>query len=289
MINNYKCMNKILDNDSISVYICTYLEELNIEECIKSIKNNNIENIHIVDSSPNNLTADIAIKNNASVIKTKKGLAGQRQVAIEHCKTEFIMFVDADDRLDSNCVKILFNELLDLKYDGIRAKTRIYCPQTYWQIAANEVLKYCITIPGPTKMIGRPALYKTEILKKAGFDLSFNNIGNEDSALSIRMEKIGAYQGIGNGISYRKHPAKFRENFKDWKKYGYGDANIILEYPHKTYNVIKHLLYVYPIKRSWQLIKNCKGLYIGYTILQGFFRFFYCLLYLLKLIFENSN
>jgi hypothetical protein len=135
--------------------------------------------------------------------------------------------------------------------------------------------QYCINSIGKTNMVGRPAIYKTAIIKKVGMDISFNGVGNEDTALSIKMEKYGAIQGKGSAISFRSHPPTFKENLKAWKKYGLGDAQIIKRYPDKIFNIIKHLLYNYPIKRSIEYIKNGKMKYIGFPILIGYIRFFY--------------
>lgn len=262
-------------NELIGIYICTYNEENNIEECIEKIKNNFVYDICIVDASLDDKTSKLAMKSGARVLKAEKGLAGQRQIAIKDCKKDFLMFVDADDRLEKNCIKKLYNDLIVNNYDAVQSSLRVFEPKTYWQKGMDNVLRYCISIEGKTNMVGRPALYKTKILKDVGMDLSFNNIGNEDSALSIRLEKIGAIQGISSGISYRKHPEYFKDNYKAWKKYGYGDAKIIEKYPEKKSNILKHLLYVYPIKRSFKLISKGKIIYILFTILTGIIRFYH--------------
>jgi hypothetical protein len=114
-------------------------------------------------------------------------------------------------------------------------------------------------------------------LKQVGMDVSFNGVGNEDAALSIKMESFGALQGKGSGISYRHHPASFKENFNAWKKYGLGDAQLIKQYPNKLFNILKHLLYVYPIKRSFYYIRNNEMIYIGFPIMTGIVRFGYML------------
>ena len=260
---------------SITIYICTYHEEDNIQECIQSIQQNGYENITIIDASKDELTKQKAIEVDAKVITTSKGLAGQRQVAIDDCKTEYLMFVDADDRLDSNCIDILIGEMSENNYDAIQATLRVLNPQSYWEKGMDANLNYCINSLGQTNMLGRPAIYKTNVLKQVGMDVSFNGVGNEDAALSIKMEKFGAVQAKGSGISYRCHPASFDENFVAWKKYGLGDAQLIRQYPNKFFNIVKHLLYVYPFKRSFKLIINGESQYVGYPILIGIVRFFY--------------
>jgi len=259
----------------LTIYICTYHEEDNIQACIKSIKSNGYENIKIIDASSDDKTKQKAQKVGAKVITTSKGLAGQRQVAIEDCDTQYLMFVDADDRLDKDCISRLLKELEENCYDAIQASLRVFHPKSYWEKGMDANLNYCINRLGKTDMLGRPAIYKTEIIRQVGMNVSFNGVGNEDAALSIKMEKHGAIQGKGSGISYRYHPASFSENFIAWRKYGLGDARLITQYPNKSFNILKHLLYVYPIKRSFQYIIKGETKYIGYPIFIGYVRFFY--------------
>jgi len=260
---------------NIAIYICTYHEEDNIQDCIKSIKQNGYENILVIDASKDDLTKIKAQEVSAKVITTTKGLASQRQVAIDDCQSEYLMFVDADDRLDKNCISALLEELEGNQYDAIQASLRVLNPKTYWEKGMDVNLTYCTNGLGKTNMLGRPAIYKTNILKQVGMDVSFNGVGNEDAALSIKMERFGAIQGKGSGISYRYHPASFKENFEAWKKYGLGDAQLIRQYPNKLFNILKHLLYVYPIKRSLYYVINGKAKYVGYPILLGLTRLIY--------------
>lgn len=257
----------------ITVCVCTYNEERNIKKCIQHIKRNGVNNILIIDAGTDK-TKEIAENEGAIVLTCEKGLARQRQMAIDYCTTKYLAFVDADDEIEKNCIEILLKELEGEKYDAIQASVRVFQPQTYWQKAIDATWKYCIYKAGLTNMIGRPAIYKTEAIKSVGSDINFVNIGDEDTAISIRMEQAGYKQGIGHGISYRKCHKTFGENRKEWIKYGKGDAMVVKQYPAKKKSIYKHLLINYPIKRSWDLIKNGKGGYCLYPIFIGLTRFF---------------
>ncbi len=256
----------------VTVCICTYNEENNIRKCIQNIKNGGVHNILVVDASTDK-TRMYAESEGAIVLSCEKGLARQRQVAIDICKTEYLAFVDADDRIRRNCISMLLNEMKAYKYDAIQASVRVWNPKTYWQKAIDATWRYCIFKPGPANMIGRPAIYRTQAIQEVGADINFVNIGDEDTAISIRMEQAGYKQGIGHGISYRKCHASFAENKKEWIKYGKGDAMVIRQYPEKIKDIYKHLLVNYPMKRSWELIKNGEGKYCLYPILMGWVRF----------------
>lgn len=257
----------------ITVCVCTYNEERNIKKCIQHIKQNDIDNILIIDAGTDK-TKEIAEKEGAIVLTCEKGLARQRQMAIDYCETKYLAFVDADDEIEENCIRILLKELKKENYDAIQASVRVFQPKTYWQKAIDATWKYCIYKTGPTNMIGRPAIYKTEAIRSVGSDINFVNIGDEDTAISIRMEQAGYRQAIGHGISFRKCHKTFAENRKEWIKYGKGDAMVIKQYPQKRKNIYEHLLVNYPIKRSWDLFKKGKVIYCLYPIFIGLTRFF---------------
>lgn len=258
--------------ENIMACVCTYNEEKNIRDCIQTIRQNGIQNILVVDASTDN-TKEVAEKEGVEVVCCEKGLAIQRQLAIDICESKYLMFVDADDRLDSKCVDILLNEMEEEGYDAIQASVRVYDPQSYWQKAIDATWQYGIFKKGPSNMIGRPAIYKTAAIKDAGADIRFANIGDEDTAIAIRMEKKGYKQGIGSGISNRICHVSYADNRKEWIKYGKGDAMVIRRYPEKKKAMYKHVLLNYPLKRSWELIKHGKIFYCAYPICIGLTRF----------------
>lgn len=258
--------------ENIMACVCTYNEENNIKDCIRTIRDNGIEDILVVDASIDN-TKEIALAEGVKCITCEKGLAIQRQKAIELCEKEYLVFVDADDRLKEDCIDILMKEMQTTGYDAIQASVRVYEPKTYWQKAIDATWQYGIYKVGPSNMVGRPAIYRAVAIKDAGADIRFANIGNEDTAIAIRMEKKGYKQGIGSGISNRICHASYKDNKKEWVKYGKGDAMVIKQYPEKKKSIYWHLLYNYPVKRSMDLIKNGKGWYCLYPILIGWTRF----------------
>lgn len=264
-------MTKKLD---ISAIVCTLNNSKTLEKCLKLIKKNNPSEIIVIDGYSTDNTVKIAKKNGAKVVVSKRGVARQRQVGIDNANGKYICFIDADDYLESDCLKILLKELIENKYDGIQAMTLSHNAKAYWQKGMHLNMKYFISVPGPTNMLGRPALYKKEVFDKVKFDPIFTYNG-EDSDFSIRMEKKNLSQGIGTGISHRYHSnlETFGKCFKKWIWYGQGDALLAFKHREKLKNIIYHLLVNYPIKKSFKMIKNRKTKFVPFFVLQGVIRF----------------
>lgn len=100
-------------NKKVSVLIPVYNCEKYIERCIKSILNQNYDNIEIViinDGSTDN-TQEIIDKlqfknsNIISVNRENKGICETRNELLNRATGEYVMFVDADDWIDEGFIK----------------------------------------------------------------------------------------------------------------------------------------------------------------------------------------
>lgn len=269
---------------SISVNICTLNEENNIEECIRSVKDNNPFEIIVIDGNSNDKTIQIAEKLKVKVIKSERGLASQRQTGINASSQKYIALVDADDRLDENCLSTLLIELEENKFDAIQALNFAYNPKTYWERAMANTLIVEGRLPKEVIMVGRPALYLASSIKRAKFD-PFFNISHEDTDLSKQFEDLKFKQGIGTGKSYRKHEKNLRSYMKKWKNYGKGDAHFVYKYPGRKWAIIRHLLINYPLVKPWK----GKIKYAPFHILMGVGRFIYFLQEYILLKFKNKQ
>lgn len=257
-------MNDALED--VEACICTLNEVGNIAECIASLRAAGVVHIHVVDAQSPDGTAEAAEQLGVRVTRSEKGLASQRQTGCASCRKPYLLFVDADDRLAPDCVRSLLSEIAGHKAEAVQASLRVLSPGSYWQRGMDAVLRHCICRPGPTNMVGRPALYRLESLRRVGMDTRFDGAGNEDAALSIRMTQAGMGQWIGTGQSFRKHPATFAENARAWLKYGRGDARLIVYYPSRTLAVLHHLLVRYLLVRSAQLVRCGNVRLVGFTV-----------------------
>src|SRR4030043_2175066 len=94
-------MNKI----KISVAMITYNEEGNIRDCLNSVQW--ADEIVVVDGSSRDKTREIAKEMGARVIKTANKLFfdTNKNLAIEACQSEWILLLDADERISPDLAK----------------------------------------------------------------------------------------------------------------------------------------------------------------------------------------
>lgn len=282
-------INKLIRDFSmkypISVIIRTLNEEKNIEECIHFCIQNNPYEIIVVDGNSNDKTREIVRKfKDVKLISCEKGLARQRDKGINACSptTQYIAIVDADDRLDKKCLMSLMWDLEQNKSIAVQAIHESYSKisgekMNYFEKAmlVNMQIIRDIDKNRTVTMVGRPALYEKKALLKAITKKSDKFTSSaEDSDLAYTLIKNGGKFTIGTGITYRKHLKTFKELRKRWMSYGSGDAKFIEEHPERRFAVLKHQLYVYPVKRAFFCATHYHIKYSPFFMLQGWFRFF---------------
>jgi len=262
----------------VSVIVCAYNEEKDIKECLEAIRLNHPAEIWVIDGGSSDLTVQRAAQCQAIVkIAPQRGLVYQRALGLSLVTQPYVAFVDADDVLDPDCLELLLADLNGKGYAAVQAQSRSYSLNSYCEKAVDALAQLKVRQPGPTRMLGRPVLHVTEILKEISFDLNWGRSYNEDTDLSIRHELKGLTMGIGRGRARRKQPKSLGAWLKKWKNYGRGDAQIIRKHPFKKWSILHHQLINYPILISWEALRLGKGQYVPFYILFGLVRFTFML------------
>ena len=266
----------------ISVVICTLNEEDNVGDCIDTIRGNNPSEIIVIDGGSNDNTVKIATGKKAhTIVCERRGLAYQRYVGVDIATQPYVAFIDADDRLDSTVLSAILDELIKNKWKAIGIPSDAFKPSSYWEKAMGFLDIAYHNIPGRTNMIGRPALYEKETLILVGIDKYWGiGIGNEDTDLSIRYEKLNIPMGIGTGKLLRKHPSTFNSCIKTWIKYGKGDAKISLLHPDKKKNMLSQVYRKYFGKMTGLALRKRQIKYIPFIWMMGITRFIVAVWYL---------
>lgn len=118
--------------NNITVVILSQNDEDVIKDSILSAKELT-ENILVVDSNKNNLTYNVADKLKVKVVKNPfKNFADQRNFGLDYTTTDWILYLDSDERLTPEFIKEVkttienFNETDNIGGFFIRRKTFFY-------------------------------------------------------------------------------------------------------------------------------------------------------------------
>ncbi|MBW7943844.1 glycosyltransferase family 2 protein [Patescibacteria group bacterium] len=93
-----------MSSPSITAIIITKNEELMVANCIETLRW--CTEILVVDSDSQDQTAEIAERLGAKVVTTHaQSFADRRNIALEHIKTDWVFYIDADERVTPQLAK----------------------------------------------------------------------------------------------------------------------------------------------------------------------------------------
>lgn len=103
----------------ISAFIITLNEENNIRECLNSLSF--CDEIIVIDSGSSDLTCKIATELGAKVIfNAFNGYTDQKQFALDQCTNEWVLSLDADERISEKLADFIIN-----KFSSLNERTEI--------------------------------------------------------------------------------------------------------------------------------------------------------------------
>ncbi|ODG93169.1 hypothetical protein BED47_16840 [Gottfriedia luciferensis] len=181
----------------ITVIIPVFNVELYIEECLKSLLDINIDNLHflVIDDGSTDNSASIVRKyaeldSRIKIItKSNEGLGPTRNVGIIESSSEYIMFLDADDYLKPSEFHKLYNflinstdEIIIYNGKGFYDDTRKICKEKYFDInkefnklKENNKVDYLLDFHSACLKV-----YKLDFLKENNILFPNENVYGED-------------------------------------------------------------------------------------------------------------
>lgn len=260
---------------TVSVQICTLNEEANIEECIQNVLANNPTEVLVIDGGSTDRTVEIAKSLGARVLSPGRlGLGPSRRLGYLEAKTTYVAFVDADDRLPSDWLVSMTQELESGGYSALQSCLRVPSPTSWWAKGWDQYFVESVRPIADTNMVGRPSLFVTADLQADPTEFASLD---EDTHMSRNFELRGLRQGIGSAVAYRYVEETWAENSAKWRSYGRGYRGFVAENPERRSAILKHMLVTIPLVRGWRPIKRGAisqpffGALMSWSILRGWF------------------
>ncbi len=111
--------------DKISVIVPVYKVEAYLPKCLDSILEQTYKNLEIIlvdDGSPDNCPSicdNYAMRDNRIIVihKTNGGLSSARNIGLDKCTGEYVIFIDSDDWMENSMIYELYNTLKTANVD----------------------------------------------------------------------------------------------------------------------------------------------------------------------------
>lgn len=242
-------------NDLISVIIPTYNRHHIIFDAINSVVNQSYKNWELIvvdDCSTDNTQSLLETRTDLKYIRLlkNKGNAGARNEGVRNANGKFIVFLDSDDQMETNCLE-LFAKLLKDKPETKFAFGGYYIQNTETGTRTKKIWK-----PDPSKSFlrelkigtGCGLMVQTKCFESIGFFDERLRVAVDTDWL-IRLEQEYNYEVINEClITVVKHPGERVRNDKSQLLRSY---EIILEKNKKKIYSDPAILFKFFYKLQW--------------------------------------
>lgn len=199
------------DNPLVSVIIPCYNYGDFLQQCVESATGQTYKNTEIIiinDGSTDNTAAvakklQVVHKNIRYIEQENQGIIATRNKGIDLAKGDYLIQLDADDRIDlnyiENTLEVAATNKLDIVYTQVKVFGRVNFTSKYPEFNL-EYLKH-------DNYIHASALVKKEVFKNHRYDSYLNDKWYEDWDLFLNACLNGARAGLCTGtlLHYRKH------------------------------------------------------------------------------------
>jgi glycosyltransferase involved in cell wall biosynthesis len=191
-----------------SIIVPTYNEEKFVEQCLNSIRKQNVDKneyeVIVSDGASVDSTYEKAVKiADKVIINEKRGASIQRNFGARQAKGDVLVFIDADTHIDPLFIKCLGEKFIDqntVAVTGIAHPAdggilqRFVYRMTYWLV---RVFHWT----GVSLFPGMCVAYRRQAFEAVnGFREDFTTL--EDLDLSNRISKLGKTYVAGRAIAY---------------------------------------------------------------------------------------
>ena len=122
-----------MENNLISIIIPVYNVEKYLNDCIESVVNQTYSNLEIIlvdDGSPDNspkICDDWSLKDSRIKVihKSNGGLSDARNAGLDICSGEYIAFIDSDDYIDEDYIKLMYDFAKDNSLELVQCGVKL--------------------------------------------------------------------------------------------------------------------------------------------------------------------
>jgi len=256
----------------VSVVITTKNEEKNIENCLRSIKEQTypqeLIEIIVVDNNSTDRTKEIARKYTDKVYDKGPERSAQRNYGINLSKGEYFLFLDADMILDKcvilECVNTVQKntELIGLYISEIIMGDSYFC-----RVRRFERSFYDGTVIDCVRFVQKQAFIDVEGFNETmtgpedwDFDKKIRNLGKVDLIKIPIYHNEEAFDFKGY-LKKKKYYSQWFDIYKN--KWGYSDPDI-----RKQFGVLYRFFIVFFEKNRWKKVFLRPHLFIGLFLLR---------------------
>jgi glycosyltransferase involved in cell wall biosynthesis len=220
----------------VSVIITTKNEERNIEDCLRSIRNQTFQNVEliVVDNFSQDKTVETAKKYTTKVYSKGPERSSQRNLGAKTAKGRYLLYLDADMILSPNVIEECLEKCERDRISALYIPERIIGEGFWIKVRDFERSFYTGTIVDAARFI-RKDLFE----KIGGFDESL--VGPEDWDFDRRIREIGRTGIIHSTLHHNEGRFNMKSYLKKKNYYLDGIRNYAAKWGPNDSETTKHI------------------------------------------------
>ncbi|MEA3352651.1 MAG: glycosyltransferase [Campylobacterota bacterium] len=230
--------------EGISIVFSVLNSGKEIGKSLKSIKEQNPDQIIVVDGGSSDNTVNEAKRYTNDVFVAKQGKWNQLKVALSKIEYSTVIFAEVDHFYPKDFLKNFIKEYKDSDYFGMSGTLECYFTNTFFEKGINQFYKIHQYEKGKKDIIGGPAIFKTLPYKEIINDLDGWNGYSIDTRRAQLFEQNNLSLGLGHTVAYQYQKLDLKGFLKKYFNYGKGD--------HTFYNFNK---------KNWTLKRKLRSIF----------------------------
>lgn len=226
-----------------------------LEKCIKSIQKDTP--IIVVLNNTDDYTINICkkYKNLTTYTLNEKNLGKLRQMAVDKCKTDAILFIDSDCIAQKDLIKKTEKDLLEYQAVNIPLHFDYNNLQT-------KIVSKCRKYTTPDSLLYMPFAFRIDVQKNIGKLFNSNLSWGEDTDQRIRLKEHNIIYKVSE--SYVTHKAlTFKEDAKSSIRLGEGTYKQVSNNIIKKRSIWKDISLIHEIVYAIKCSHNTKSIAAG--------------------------
>jgi len=244
---------KVKNDPKVCVIITTKNEEKNIENCLRSIKDQTFKNIEliVVDNFSEDKTVEIAKKYTAKIYFKSSERSLGRNFGASLASGDYLLYLDADMILSQHVIEECVEKCECDRFDALYIPERIVGKGFWIKVRDFERSFYNGTVIDAVRFIRKDLFDKV-----GGFDESL--IGAEDWDFDRRIRKIGRTGIINNTLYHNEGLFNMKRYLKKKNYYSNGIKNYVRKWGPNDQETMKQtgvryrLMGVFVEKGKWK-------------------------------------
>jgi len=171
-------INRIYENEKISIIIPIYNSEKYIEKCIASVLRQTYENYELilVNDGSTDKTLEIIKKIKDERIKIisqeNKGAGSARNLGLDNCIGKYVCFIDSDDTVEENYLEYMYDLIKKYDVDIVGCNYKKERKEKIFFLTENEEkINNLISLPEKICVSVFSKLYRKKVVENIRFDI----------------------------------------------------------------------------------------------------------------------